>query len=208
MSARDSPRRQCDFVIPDSQSEGSVVSLEPFHDGVAETPPPCAQPSLDTMYHRVVEQSHLKRKAVQQRGRRISLASSPRSPLAGLGQTQPRLQSLIGRPSRTPCGVHALTDFLPSLHQAVDSAKDELIRVEAALVAVEELLKQCGDSCVCLNKHDSRCPVSRSVLGSPFQAAGAGAQFTHSMKEEKVGGDSASSDSDVPLARTNRRRMC
>ncbi len=145
------------------------------------TPPPCAQPpaSLDTVYHRVVEESRLKRKAEKQ------------------GEPRP-LQALVEACARQDqrqhgCNLCAFKGFVPTLQGMLEDLKDEVVRLESGMEIAARLLENPEEGCVCPPSGDGQQSAKRRALGSPFRPRKVAEQI-----------DPSDSDDDVPIRRRNR----
>lgn len=177
-------------------------------EGVPATPP-CAQsaPSLDTVYHQVVEGSRLKRKAEVQTDGRAPLSLEDKSPLTPLVEAcereRHRQQTFDAAVPRQDCGFCALTAFVPTFQRMLEDLKDYLVRAETGLAIAEGLLDKCQGGCVCAPSDVAQKSAKRRALGSPFQPR----QERSSVKStrrflEEV--DTSGSDDDVPIRRTRR----
>ncbi|KJZ68609.1 hypothetical protein HIM_07528 [Hirsutella minnesotensis 3608] len=198
-----------DFVVPDSQS---IVMIDSSEDDRVPATPSCAQPtpSLNTVYHRVVEESHSKRKAEKQGVQGLPLSvngNGSLSPLVEACERERHRQSLLDTtPSRQDCDLCAFRGFLPKLQRILEDVKDYVVRAEAGFAVAEELLNKCDGKCTCAPCGVTQGSAKRRVLGSPFQPE----QGRRSMLGARAvleSSDSSDTDENVPLRSRRRNRL-
>lgn len=193
-----------DSAIPDSQSIMTIDSSE--DDEHVPVTPPCAQPaaSLDTVYHRVVEEARLKRKA-EQRDSILATDKSPLTPLVEVCVRERERQSWLDMTSsQRGCNFCAFTGFVPTLQGMLEDLKDYLVRAETGIAIADELVKKSGEGCVCPPSGDGQQSSKRRAFRNPFNTESARAASVASARKVPEDIDTSDSDDDVPLRRSTR----
>lgn len=182
--------------MPDSQVSVSS-SVGRGSDGL-ETPP-SRQPSLETVYREVTRRSHLKRKA-ETEGRPLDLGGSKVEAVRVASRT---FQSVTDVEVVHQCGLAELENLIPTAVRAVQTVRDDLLRVETILEMVQSAVGGCGAECF----HGRRASSSQSTPVSILRRTDSQYVKLASMSDSgSEGVESLPPVRDVEVAPKSRRR--